>query len=188
MNDLLMTTLIQRWEYEGGRLLSRYGPDLARRKSTAPARESHSNEAQPRQSSTVKIMKARVLTVAEDQSTRTAVSQIFHSEDYGVLSVRDEHEAASLLRWRDVDLVAACPDGDVQSATKVIRTIKEVNQFTPIILIVEPGERTLDDYRLADAIISRPVDVRDLLRAAEFLLDPSADLKQWRAEHAGLLV
>lgn len=122
-----------------------------------------------------------ILVVDDDQPINELVKLVLETRGYRVEAVADGEEAVAALQQRVPDLVVLDVMMPKRSGLEVCKIIKETESFRAV-KVVMLSARSLDVDRLkakglgADAYLTKPVKLSDLLDTVNSLLFPQQPL------------
>jgi CheY-like chemotaxis protein len=116
-----------------------------------------------------------ILLVDDNQDSRAILSAVFAHSGYAVIEAPDGATALALARDRDVALVVCelyVPIGDTQYLVDVLKRQPETAEL-PVIVVtsrVMPVDRERARDAGSDAVLGKPLDLREILRLADRLI------------------
>ena len=129
---------------------------------------------------TQNIFAGRILVVDDERSIREALSKVLHAEDYEVVCAEHGQEAIDQFGENPIDLVLLDLGLPGEDGWGTLRWLAKVNPFVPIVVITgRNNQRELAEKAGADALMEKPLDVRQLLQTIHELINEPAE---YRAE------
>ncbi len=129
----------------------------------------------------MKIMKARLLVVDDDQSVLTSLKKLLEAEQYAVYPARDATEALTQFKDARPDLVVLDINLGAENGWEVFQEMAVTNPFVPTIIITaEWGQQERAAALGVEGLIEKPIDVPVFLKMIRDLLAESSEEKQER--------
>ncbi len=122
--------------------------------------------------------KNRVLLASPKYAFRESISEALQAHGFELLFAETGQRALQVMREHRMDLIILddrtllTRNGSRPGKTAVLKTITDANPFFPLVLVCETQARLNHaTFLMADAILTRPVDVQALLDAVDTVLE-----------------
>lgn len=119
------------------------------------------------------MKKIKILIVDDDEELCGEISEILRDEGYSVNTAHDGFKAFELIKARKHDIILLDLKLPSMSGSEILRKIKETNFTLKVIvlsgrpfnkeMLKESEDEELNSLRLANAILSKPYDIENLL-------------------------
>ena len=115
-------------------------------------------------------MNRSILIISKNETAMARLSRALRHGNYEVTAVNDEKEALHFFHGTPVDAVIL----DLSDDSRTARRLKEMNQFVPVICLVNQAH--VDSAgEWADASITRPVEIGNLLGLLDRFVNETAE-------------